>query len=152
MTYACLCYQIKTHKADDSALFGDSTGSQADVAKRRQCIEAVLTVVEDWMVALERDHRGKSTYFLMIYKAVLHPDQVTVNMDATNLIDFFVPTEKDPIIVNFSRLSSAYEDLLTRFGGKSSIDRESLSSSISPLYDDCRSFQSDMKALISIVE
>ena len=152
LTCACLSYRIRESQAEEKELFGSKEEGELAATKKKLCIMGILNAVEDWKKALEKDHKGKYTYFLMIYKAVLRPDQVSLNMEAKNLIDLFGPTEKDDTVSNFNQISTEYQDLLSRFSpGKSNVDRETLESSISPLYEKSKVFQSKMKGLVSMI-
>lgn len=145
---ACISFQIKEKLMPETELFAETDANTK--SKRQAFIDEMLATINLWKINLSKDHKGKATFFLMIFRSVYEPDHILLNQDAKNLIDFFQPTELDPYVVKFKKFLSSYQDLLEKFSPrKSAVERAHLESSIQPikvkgqqLLDELREFYS----------
>lgn len=148
ITLAILSKHIKDGKISEETMFSSLDGKEKEL--RRENILETLKIVEDWKHHLEKDHKGKPTYFLMIYRAVFQSEQIIVAEDAKALPDFFVPTEEDYLIKQFNELSDKYQSLLSQFSpSHTGISKHTLENAITPVLNKALEVQKilrDMKS------
>ena len=151
MTMAVLSKQVKDGEIPEDSLFGADDGKDASL--RKSLIQETLKALDDWKSLLEKDHKGKPTFFLMIHRAVFQSDQIVIEEDAKNLPDFFVPTEKDHVIRQFNDLSEKYQNLLSKFSpGQKGITKSILEASIMPVLNFALDVQASLRDIRSRLE
>ena len=75
-------------------------------------VQEMVRLVTDLGKNLGRDHSGRATYFLMIEKAVFHPDQLQLNLNAASISELFVPDNQDDLIVRYQYLANEHQQIL----------------------------------------
>ena len=110
LNLATFCKQIKDKQIDEMKLF--PRVSPEDRTKRQEFIDLMLKSISEWHSQLGKDHSGKCTYFLMLYKAIMNPEEITVDIDSPNLQDTFHPTEKDSLIQRYTKFCAEYEEAM----------------------------------------
>lgn len=125
------CHKIQQNSADPlrQELFRNTPPTEKQL--EMEFVNEMVTLVKDLGKHFSRDHSGKATCFLMIEKAVFHPDQLTFVWDATSLPDLFLPGSKDEFVVGYQTLASEHEQLVSdveQIQGRSELDRRRLES------------------------
>lgn len=148
MTSAHLSKQVKDGKLPEEILFSNLEAKERDL--RRQIILETLKSVEDWKHQLEKDHKGKPTYFLMIYRAIFEPNQIVIAEEAKTLPDYFVPTEDDIMIKRFNELSDQYQSLLNKFNpSHRGVNKQELETAVSPVLNKALDVQKSLRDIRS---
>lgn len=148
MTLAILAKRVKDGQLPEAALFVSMDDKEKSL--RKALVHETLKSVEDWKASLEKDHKGRPTYFLMVYRAVFEPDQIVLAENAKTLPEFFVPTESDKVIQEFNGFLEQYEGLLRRFeSNQTPVAKHSLEAAISPVLSRGTALQRSLKDIKS---